>query len=164
MDPIGSETYTESTKFKFECSLTGFANDKIRSFYKIDVGIGTLKGEFFNDAKTNVGKKFLNESEKITVPFKKSVAVRTQIYCTYADELKGLKNYIYMWHNGERRQEHYNNWNFTKSGPWDGDGTDSLWYNLNTTMLAQTVPYVIGKDTIKKIGIQLQPEKLVLKD
>ena len=38
---------------------------------------GELKATFSNDAKTDIGKKFLNESEKIVVPFKKSAAVKT---------------------------------------------------------------------------------------
>ena len=63
---------------------------------------------------------------------------------TYADELKGLRNYIYLFHNMERRQDHYNNWNFTESISWDGNGTDSMWYNLNTTLLANTETYIIG--------------------
>lgn len=76
-DPIGGETFTEKTTFAFNCSLTGFANDKIRTFYKIDTAPGRLKGTFINDAKGSVGKKKLNSTEEITVPFKKSVAVRT---------------------------------------------------------------------------------------
>ena len=67
------------------------------------------------------------------VSFKKSVAVKTQIFSEYSDELKGLSNYIWLWHNLDRDLEKYNNWNFTKSGPWDGNGLNSMWYNLNTT-------------------------------
>ena len=55
---------------------------------------------------------------------------------TYADELKRLRNFAILFHNMEIRQEHYNNWNFTKSSYWDGNGTDSMFYNLNTTFLA----------------------------
>ena len=87
----------------------------------------------------------MNDTEKYIVPFKKSLAVRTQIFCTYDDELKGLRNYQYMFHNSEKRDFWYNNWNFTKSGPWDGDGLDSMWYNINTTLIAETAKYVIGK-------------------
>ena len=76
-DPVGRETYTEKTKFNFECKITGFANDKIRTFYKIDDRPGVAKAEFVNDAKGPAGKKSLNETEKITVVFKKSVAVTT---------------------------------------------------------------------------------------
>ena len=39
-----------------------------------------------------------------------------------------------------------------------------MWYNLNTTLLATTVPYTIGKESIKVINVPLQPEKYVLKN
>jgi len=41
-----------------------------------------------------------------------------------------------MFHNEEKRNNWYNNWNFTEAGPWDGNGLDSMWYNLNTTLIA----------------------------
>ena len=66
IDAVGQETYTEFTRFHFKCSLTGFANDKIRAFYKINTTIGATIPEFFNDAKlATSGKKFLNETEKL---------------------------------------------------------------------------------------------------
>ena len=74
---------------------------------------------------------------------------------TYADELKGLRNYIYLYHNMERRKDHYNNWNFTDSMDWDGNGTYSMWYNLNTTLLAMSEKYIIGNETINKISLSL---------
>lgn len=40
MDPVGLGTWTEFRKYFFECSLTGFANDKIRVFYKVNETIG----------------------------------------------------------------------------------------------------------------------------
>jgi hypothetical protein len=71
-------TWTETRKFYFECSLTGFANDKIRAFYKINGAPGALKATFTNDAPDGkTGKQSLNETEKVIVPFKKSIAVRT---------------------------------------------------------------------------------------
>ena len=163
-DPIGQETWTEKTIFNFECHLTRFANDKIRAFYKIDDRPGVSKAEFTNDAKGPAGKTELNETEKIQVVFKKSVAVKTQVISEYDDELKNLTNFAWFWHNGDRRADLYNNWNFTSSLDWDGNGEDSMWYNLNTTLLATTVYYKIGSDSIKVINVPLQPEKYILKD
>ena len=73
----------------------------------------------------------------------------------YADEMKGLSNFIVLFHNLDRRQDHYNNWNFTSSIPWDGDGLNSFSYNLNTTKLAQSEKYIIGKETIDKVSLNL---------
>ena len=76
-DLIGEETYTERTRFLFKCQLNRFANDKIRIFFKIPDAHGVAKGVFSNDAKlAESGKKSLNKSEEIMVPFKKSVAVK----------------------------------------------------------------------------------------
>ncbi len=58
-DPVGYPMYTEYTKFNFKCSLTGFANDKIRAFYKIIDAPGATKAEFINDSKNNQGTRFL---------------------------------------------------------------------------------------------------------
>ena len=69
-----------------------------------------------------------------------------------------------MWHNNERSLEKYNNWNFTESGSWDGDGENSMWYNLNTTALGASVSYKIGSESIPLVNVPLQPEKLILKD
>ena len=34
-----------------------------------------------------------------------------------------------------------------------------MWYNKNTSQLAETMKYKIGYDTIEKINLSLEPEK-----
>ena len=74
MDPVGFEEYTETTKYRFKCRLHGFANSKIRVFYKINETYGATEGEFSNDSKTGLGKKSLNYTEKQTVTFRRSIS------------------------------------------------------------------------------------------
>ena len=69
-------TWTENRKYFFTCSLTGFANDKIRVFYKINGTIGATIPEFSNDSPDGNGKKALNATEKLGVPFSKSISVK----------------------------------------------------------------------------------------
>ena len=63
-----------------------------------------------------------------------------------------------MWHNNDTRQDSYNNWNFTDIGPWDTNGKEALWWNVNTTVLGNTQRYRIGYETIDKIDLSLKPE------
>ena len=60
IDPVGLGTWTETSKYFFKCSLTGFANDKIRSFYKIIGTYGATKPVFSNDSPVGSGKQKLN--------------------------------------------------------------------------------------------------------
>ena len=113
MDPVGFGTWTERRKYFFQCSLTGFANDKIRVFYKINGTAGVTLPVFENDSKEGNGKKELNDTEKNGVIFSKSIAVKHQIFCEYDNELIGLTNYIWMWHNSNKNESAYNFWNFS---------------------------------------------------
>ena len=87
-DDIGKETFTERTRFHFECSITKFANDKIRVFYRIPTAEGKAKVEFSNDARlSRSGKKSLTSAEKKQVPFKRSHRAKTQVYVEYDKSL-----------------------------------------------------------------------------
>ena len=86
--------------------------------------------------------------------------MRHQIIWEYDDELKGLGNYLWMWHNKNDDESKYNFWNFTRPKEWD-DYTypDNMWYHPNHTALASTVPYKIGYESIEKINLELEPIK-----
>ena len=47
LDPIGFGARTKRRKYHAACSLSGFANDKIRVVYKINVTFGETIPEFF---------------------------------------------------------------------------------------------------------------------
>ena len=139
-DPVGQETWTEETRFYFKCVLTGFANDKIRAFYKVNETIGATIPTFTNDAKLpESGQKFLNETEKKWVHFSKSISVKHQIFCEYDDELYGLRHFIWMWHNSNHNASDYSYWNFTETDLWDNyTNPRNLHYNKDTLRLANT--------------------------
>jgi hypothetical protein len=48
----------------------------------------------------------------------------------------------------------YNSWNFTTSAVWDSSAKNSkgnymsFWYSVNTTFLAETVPFLIGQQQV----------------
>ena len=64
LNAVGIETYTERSTFRFKCQLLPWANDKIRVFYKINETYGATEGEFSNDSKSKIGKRFLNKTEQ----------------------------------------------------------------------------------------------------
>ena len=45
-----------------------------------------------------------------------------QIILEFDDELKGLRNFMWLLHNSDKRQDAYDGWNFTDIGPWDTHG------------------------------------------
>ena len=106
----------------------------------------------------------MNDTEKVTVTFRRSISASHQIFIEFDDELKGLENFVYLWINKDRRQDAYNNWNFTKPGPWDSDENANMWYSSNSTNLGHTVNYIIGKEQIEKINLEIQPIKYIYKD
>ena len=118
--------------------------------------MGATLGEFSNDGKNNTGKKFLTEEEKRQVVFKKKVSSKHQIFYEFSDELKGIKNYLYLWENSDTREDAYSNWNFTEVIPWV-----NLWYSPNTTLLATTVIYKIGYESIEKINLELESQNRI---
>ena len=136
--------------------MHGWSNDKIRTYYKINGTMGATLGEFSNDGKNNTGKKFLTEEEKRQVVFKKKVSSKHQIFYEFSDELKGIKNYLYLWENSDTREDAYSNWNFTEVIPWV-----NLWYSPNTTLLATTVIYKIGYESIEKINLELESQNRI---
>jgi hypothetical protein len=88
-----------------------------------------------------------------------------QVFQTFDKELEGLKTYSSLFHTKEGKNlEKWNHWNFTTSGVWDGNKDANFWYSPNSTMLWFTVPYVLGKDTVSKIDVPLQPESITKKD
>ena len=56
IDPVGMGTWTEKRKYMMQCKLTGFANDKIRVFYKMNGTIGATQPVFSNDSPEGNGK------------------------------------------------------------------------------------------------------------
>ena len=50
-DSIGGEVWEEYVYYDFDCSLIRFANDKIRSLYKLSFKLGEAKGRFVNTNK-----------------------------------------------------------------------------------------------------------------
>ena len=67
-----------------------------------------------------------------------------------------------MWHNKNKNESAYNYWNFTEAHPWDNyTNPDAMWYHPNSQMLASTVRYKIGIDSIEKINVALQPRKYI---
>ena len=120
---------------------------------------------FSNDSPEGNGKQFLNSTEKIGVPFSKSISVKHQIFCEYDDELKGLTNYIWMWHNKNNDESAYNYWNFSKAWDWDNvKNPDNMWYHSNTSMLASSVRYKVGYESIEKINVAIEPVKNIHQD
>ena len=65
-----------------------------------------------------------------------------------------------MWHNNNKNESEYNHWNFTKTYNWDSlDNPNNMWYNFNTSMLASTMKYKIGYESVAKINVALEPVK-----
>ena len=73
---MGIGTWTETRRYYAKCSLTGFANDKIRVVYKINGTYGATIPEFSNDSPDGNGKRELNETEKHGVIFNNTISVR----------------------------------------------------------------------------------------
>ena len=69
-----------------------------------------------------------------------------------------------MWHNSDKRQDVYNNWNFTNIVDWDTAGPKALWWSVNTTALAKTVTYKIGEESIDTINLQVEPQRKIFKE
>ena len=88
-----------------------------------------------------------------------------QVFTKFDKELDGLKSYSSLFHTKEGKDlEKWNSWNFTSPGIWDGNKDANFWYSPNSTMLWFTMPYVIGKQSVQKIDIPLQPESITKKD
>lgn len=60
---MGTETYAENSKFKFDCYAMEWSNDKIRIYYNIPQVPGQAVAIFHNTAKGTAGKKFLLPEE-----------------------------------------------------------------------------------------------------
>ena len=69
---------------------------------------------------------------------------------------------MYLFRNNNRNQSAYNYWNFTTSGPWDNPNNNpNMWYSNDTTYLAGSVNYIIGRDSIEKINLEVTPLKYI---
>jgi len=76
-----------------------------------------------------------------------------------------LKSYTALLHTKEGKDlTKWNSWNFTTSWHWDGNKEANFWYSPNTTLLWFTNPFVIGKQSVSKIDLPLQPESITKKD
>lgn len=63
-------------------------------------------------------------------------------------KLNGLKTYAYGFTSDDLESginERFNYWNFTNNRMWDSITTESFWYNVNTSIIYKTVPFVIGQ-------------------
>lgn len=61
-------------------------------------------------------------------------------------DLGGMRCYSKLWHSKDRINPlKYNSWNFTTTTEWDKPDGLSFWYSVNTTILAETVTFIVGK-------------------
>ena len=80
--------------------------------------------------------------------------MKHQIFTEYDDELKGLTNFLWVWHNSNNNETDHNNWNFTTPWLWDNvNNPKNMWYDERTSRLARTVKYKIGYDSIDKMNV-----------
>ena len=142
-----------------------WSNNRIRVIYQIPLVAGECRAEFENDAKGPIGRKSLTKEEEVEVTFRRTPDSKMQIFFKYDDELKGLGTYFALFHTKEGKDlTKYNNWNFTTPDIWDSKPDANFWYSPNSTMLIYTKPNVLGKETLQKIDLPLQPETIVKKD
>lgn len=86
----------------------------------------------------------------------------TRITAYFEPELNGLTSYSVGFHSSERNEtEKYAGWNFTDHQLWDSRD-NGFWYSHETTVLYETVEYIIGEEQIHTLHTKITPQKLTL--
>ena len=156
-DSVGKETYTESKIWGFDCVLLPIVNDKIRILQKVEFK-ESYEADFINTSKTGLGlkKKDLSHNYLRTVTLTSTSDFRFKLITRFDEtDLKDQRVYSKLFHSKDRIiPTKYNNWNFTGSATWDSNAKNaqgkymSFWYSVNTTFLAETVPFKIGSQQV----------------
>ena len=142
-DRVVGDVYSEFFVFTFKCELLNIANDKIRVHYWVPVTDDSFKSVFTNDLKPDLVPTY-NSS---TVFFWRSTGFSAQILNEFDPDLDGLKTWYTLFHTkiAKTNLTAFANWNFsarTDSNWWDSID-NGFWFDKDTTMLVQTVPYYI---------------------
>lgn len=162
-DRITGDNYNEVFDFDFKCELLDIVNDKIRLHYWIPINDQNYTATYFNDLKSETIEPLYNKS---TVFFQRITGFIAQIKCEYHPDLNDLKSWFALFHTKiGKNLTAYNNWNFSSdtSSKWWDSIEHGFWFAESTTMLIQTVPYIIGKQQIMNAYIQIQPERTFFK-
>ena len=79
----------------------------------------------------------------------------------YSPRLSGVNTSLAVYYNGNAHNSTiFNNWNFTEPKYWDGESSGFL-YNVNTTELARSKYYILGKESLEKVKVKVQSERVV---
>lgn len=144
-DPIGKPTYTEYYDFDFRCELLHIVNDKIRLHYWIPINDENYRSKNYIDIYEHDHTTY----NTTTVFYWRSTGFSAQIFCNFDDSLINLTSFYSIFHTKiGKNLTAYNNWNFSSdtSSRWWDSVEEGFWFADTTTMIAYTVPYVIGLD------------------
>ena len=155
-NPIGVGVWEERQIFDFDCTMTDFANDKIRFLFKLPFD-GNFQSRFINtnpeEAKLlDVARLSLSEEESKKLDFINKDNYRQFLKTEYHPELNGVRAYMYLMDSSELKNATlYNGWNFTTTGgnnmwQWDSVIRPSFWYANTTVKLYETDRFVIGAE------------------
>ena len=158
------ENYWLNRYWKFDCQMQTWANNRIRLNFLMGVGgrraIGKLvDSRIFlrsDDVEAIIVNPDLPDVENVT--FARSSTAINQIDIVFNEkEFDGLKSQFALYKTNEGPTA-FNNFNFSTPELWD-----DIWFGENSTYLAKSEEFILGKTSIDTSRIPISPQKVTKK-
>ena len=160
------ENYWLNRYWRFDCQMQLWANNRIRLNFLMGVGgrrsIGKLVDSRVHQKTTPPDIEAILSNPDLpdveTVTFARSSTAINQINIVFdEDEFDGLKSQ-YALYQTNQGPEAFSNYNFSTPKLWD-----DIWFDENSTYLAKSEEFILGKTSIETARIPISPEKITKK-